>query len=703
MAKGNLKLNWALAILALAVGLGHVLYFFPRTVDDMYIYLRYAENIASGLGFVYNVGERVEGYSGPLWQVLLAFGHLIGLGGVTLTKVLGVLSLAVLCWGIFRLAQERFELSLVSTWLCVFGVLLNTYIVTWSILGLETTSYLAFMVWTAVWMHRRTQSRSRRTFVGLAVCAGALLLSRPEAPLFAGTLGIAEVLRGKTKSEIKAHLEALIPPSLVATLPFALLILLRRLYFGLWLPHTHYAKPGNGFDVNRLGPLVTHGASVIEVCFFVLFCISALWLIRKRNLLPAVILLSVMFFTLIVDKDWMPNVRHFLPWQCIIPMTILGAASTFRRRSWIALATVGVLVFCVDIATIDVRFVPSDAKTHNNGEGRRPKSWDKWKDTWRALNNLPPEHVMTMDVYHNGMITQVYDVIESDASSLSSKWYIGRDIGRVGWLTPINIYDTAALFTPEIIEFGGPSKINNALIKKALERNVVAIELLGDWYLKSNMAELRQRFKESDAPGRFSRLLNTPPTHEQIVRRYKDAIAKLPTTYGVMTLYGEGVGAAIKRRLRHVSNMHKLKESLILEQAPQLSSPSAKFDEQVELLGCDVPPEVKRGTMAVTDCYYRVHVRPSKDFTIFVHTEKQLVSADHVLPGGTLNFQNAPIGKVIHDQYRFYVSLDYPHDTISQRIGLYEGNYRATARPNGPESKVDEVNRVELPDIRISD
>src|SRR4051794_37248022 len=42
------------------------------TIDDAYISFRYAENLASGHGLVYNLGERVEGYTNFLWVVLLA-------------------------------------------------------------------------------------------------------------------------------------------------------------------------------------------------------------------------------------------------------------------------------------------------------------------------------------------------------------------------------------------------------------------------------------------------------------------------------------------------------------------------------------------------------------------------------------------------------------------------------------------------------
>ena len=57
-------------ILVLAL-LGH-LHFANVTIDDAFISFRYAENLVHGRGLVFNVGERVEGYSNFLWTVLLA-------------------------------------------------------------------------------------------------------------------------------------------------------------------------------------------------------------------------------------------------------------------------------------------------------------------------------------------------------------------------------------------------------------------------------------------------------------------------------------------------------------------------------------------------------------------------------------------------------------------------------------------------------
>ena len=46
--------------------------------DDAFISFRYADHLARGLGLVFNVGERVEGYTSFLWVVTSAGALLVG-------------------------------------------------------------------------------------------------------------------------------------------------------------------------------------------------------------------------------------------------------------------------------------------------------------------------------------------------------------------------------------------------------------------------------------------------------------------------------------------------------------------------------------------------------------------------------------------------------------------------------------------------
>ena len=60
--------------------------------DDGLIALRYARNLVEHRELVYNVGERVEGFTSPLWVLLVSLGRLIGGDLVTVSRLLGGLS-----------------------------------------------------------------------------------------------------------------------------------------------------------------------------------------------------------------------------------------------------------------------------------------------------------------------------------------------------------------------------------------------------------------------------------------------------------------------------------------------------------------------------------------------------------------------------------------------------------------------------------
>jgi hypothetical protein len=104
--KTRRALAWGLVILALAIFYFHARIYWAWTEDDAFITFRYARNLASGHGFVFNPGERVEGYSNFVWVLLMAAVERSGNNPERLSKIIGLaagmLSL-VLSW---RLAQR---------------------------------------------------------------------------------------------------------------------------------------------------------------------------------------------------------------------------------------------------------------------------------------------------------------------------------------------------------------------------------------------------------------------------------------------------------------------------------------------------------------------------------------------------------------------------------------------------------------------
>jgi hypothetical protein len=88
----------AVGIFALVIGIAQA----PFSYDDAWITYRYAFNLASGNGFVYNVGERVFGTSAPGYAVLLAALAVPSPDAVpAISGAIGVVALAALALAFF--------------------------------------------------------------------------------------------------------------------------------------------------------------------------------------------------------------------------------------------------------------------------------------------------------------------------------------------------------------------------------------------------------------------------------------------------------------------------------------------------------------------------------------------------------------------------------------------------------------------------
>src|SRR6185436_21155933 len=62
-------------------------------LDDSWIHLHFARNLAEGAGFSYNPGVPVAGSTAPLWTLLLALGVAVFGASVTVVKTIGVVTM----------------------------------------------------------------------------------------------------------------------------------------------------------------------------------------------------------------------------------------------------------------------------------------------------------------------------------------------------------------------------------------------------------------------------------------------------------------------------------------------------------------------------------------------------------------------------------------------------------------------------------
>jgi hypothetical protein len=193
------------------------------TYDDPFITYRYAENLAQGLGFVYNLGDRVLSTTTPLFTLFLASLYRVWpdlLSIALLTSAMGTALGAVFLWG------------LASTW--------NSRVVGWVALLLyptatellvafssETPLYLAFCL-GAIYFYARQRYLLSAAFASLAA------LARPDGALVAFLLAVDYLLRGIRPIPWRAALLYIVVVSSW--------VLFAWVYFGSPLPVTLVAK-----------------------------------------------------------------------------------------------------------------------------------------------------------------------------------------------------------------------------------------------------------------------------------------------------------------------------------------------------------------------------------------------------------------------------------------------------------------------------
>ena len=205
--------------------------YLPFSNDDTFIFARYARNLAAGHGLVYNLGDRVEGFTSPAWVAVLAGIARFGFDPVAGGKVLGVLLGAAVVAGIFA-CVHRLTQDTTAALFAAAAFAMNQLFLSWAGSGMDVALFVAWEVaFFAIVLARR------RPDVAVLALAAIGFLIRPEAYLIAGIVGAWLIAREWRVARGRAVRWAAVL-AMAAALPVAA----RWLYFHTLLPNTYYAK-----------------------------------------------------------------------------------------------------------------------------------------------------------------------------------------------------------------------------------------------------------------------------------------------------------------------------------------------------------------------------------------------------------------------------------------------------------------------------
>lgn len=303
---------WVAVAGSLAVGVAC----FPYTVDDAFIVARFAHHLATGAGYVMNVGGAAsDGVTGPLWLLPGFLSATLGFDPVQAAKLVGMACVAL---AVFVTVQRCGARSGGGVAAVVSALALATQptLGSWAVGGLETGA--ATLAATALGLSAMPGARPPLAITMLAAAAVPWL--RPELVPFAAVM-LVHVWRSDPARGRRAIAAALCAGILV--------IVFRLSVFGHALPLSAAAKPatfGSGIEYLARAVAITTGVGGLALCAL------AARSRRRGDALLALALLVHLASIVASGGDWMPGFRLLAP---ILPIYayLLGVGFTRLHRS----------------------------------------------------------------------------------------------------------------------------------------------------------------------------------------------------------------------------------------------------------------------------------------------------------------------------------------------------------------------------------
>jgi arabinofuranosyltransferase len=268
--------------------------------DDAFITLRTVDNFTHGYGLVWNVGERVQTYTHPLWMFLLTGIYLILPNGYLAAMSLSLV-ISVIVVALFLYLHREDPLLMIAG---CGALLLSRSFMDYSTSGLENPlSHLLALLFTVIFLSSSAPVDKPR-FFPLALLAGLSTLDRLDTFLiYLPALIYLYISLPKDSTRITALMGGF--------LPVILWEIFSVVYYGFPFPNTAYAKLNAGipfYDLMRQGVQYFYNSIVwdpITLFIVVLSFILAVWQRRSREGMLVIGMALYLLYILSIGGDFM--------------------------------------------------------------------------------------------------------------------------------------------------------------------------------------------------------------------------------------------------------------------------------------------------------------------------------------------------------------------------------------------------------------
>jgi len=412
--KPQISRQVSMALLAGIFALG-LCYYIPFTNDDSFIFFRYAGNIASGKGIVFNEGQRVEGVTSLGWTLILSGLARAGLDVMLSAKVLGgLLSLAsilLMYKGTLAISQ-----SPLVAFASAFALAVNQLFQSWSGSGMDVA---LFFFWETLVLYTMFSGKAGPKRIAALSMAGFLV--RPEA-FFVSAVLWAYLFLTAGREGNASRKEVIAQAALTAGFGLCL-FMFRKIYFGSFLPTTYYAKSYLGLSDGIAYLAVS--SRVLGISFVAVSLAGIALYARRAPYLPAVFLLYAAYLVRVGGDVLSQRFALFL-----VPFLIAGFSVSMHqlKRLW---PRAQLVVICLFLAYFSVQNIGYMRQLQGN-------YFDQRGSFYVPLNATG---TFETDYLAGRMIHR--EAVEGDV-------LLTDNIGASGYYGGIPVVDTSGLVTPEI-------------------------------------------------------------------------------------------------------------------------------------------------------------------------------------------------------------------------------------------------------------
>jgi arabinofuranosyltransferase len=324
--------------------------------EDAFITFRVVENLVSGFGPVFNVGERVQVFTHPLWFFALVPWRILGIPPFYGSIFLGLICTAFALWFAWKsMAAHQFH----PLFYLLFCLILTTSgnFLDFSTSGLEnsmTHMLLAGFVYTL----SRRDTFSTRGFTLAVLTAALLVLNRLDTVLMV----LPAILYLSVVGTRTIGVRKLILVVLMASIPLWLWEVFSTVYYGSPLPNTYFAKLGGYTLTQGLRQGITYLADFAstEPIAFGACVLAAMFLLRYGDAVARLLGLGALLsicYVVSIGGDYMTG-RFFTPAFFLFMLAGLNccAHQVGHARSWMVSRVLGsgcIALFFVTIFTLN--------------------------------------------------------------------------------------------------------------------------------------------------------------------------------------------------------------------------------------------------------------------------------------------------------------------------------------------------------------